>query len=933
MKVCPNCKLWDTAAGDIFCSWCGYRLVGIQAELARNRFSLEDLPPPVDLVLSNRSDSAPITVSSLVPSEAWIHIDLGDKKLPLVINPQATEILSVSVDTTVLEDGYHPGSILVSTSVGDENLRLEVAPPPEISVSAYSGGKHRDACRFDVLLDGRDLERNLVRIEAKRGVIPIASISTDQPEWLTVRLPNDCHLPLVLDARKVAYIDLSLEVNEPELYKKSTKMPAQHVATLRISGDDDFTREEQLFFECWMPPALWIWDQAAVDAWPGEHRDLRVTVQNSDAGNPQSGTGNASLVISKVEILKPTGEDCDWLKPSFNLTDRIEVAGGSEKEIVFSFETDPAGKGDGTKLGIGRHSVMLVLTTNLAKVTERVRLEVSVRRVRRFRGVLAIDFGTSNTCCAVADSDEQYVLAPIDSPGNSSRTTAPTVIQYLDLEPRGEIKTRIGTEVELLIQDEQVIRSTARSLKRRLGTPTPFDIYPYNSPEIMVPYLARKVTADYLRQVRNAIERWRPGSQFHNIVITHPSRFRLRQIMELKEAVNEAFGKECEIDLLPEPVAAALSFIMDTEALQKDRYTIGVLDFGGGTTDLSLLGVVNERNNGFVEVKPRQLKCAGRWFGGEDLTQFVYRQGLIGCQRVAAVDYQGLMLDFDSKGITNGNQRRAATENHGRLMQWAERSKLLLFSYGDDHVARLPKSEMSLSLTMWNGVGREEKEFRHDQIVPKRAELDDFLRSRVEELAADLAQLVALSGATMDYIRLSGKSSSIPVVREVLAERFPEAQLRPAAEPKECVVEGACIKYHTAFALSAFPTFENSDFVQTTSRIGIADGKKFKEIIGLGTPVSEAGIQGQVSIPLHSGMRIRLLENSSLSPSLPGNKDITLIGEFKPDLAYTGTKTVSAVLELHLSRDFTPTLVARIPNQSEPVNFVPVRDPAEEGGR
>lgn len=946
MVLCPNCNLWDPRPEDVYCSWCGQRLISLHAELRRKHFSLNEVPPPVDLVLSNEADAVSIVVESIEPSEPWIRINTGGNKLPVELAPRTTRTFTFRIETIGLAPGFHSGSIRVRTNVGEEKLALEVVPEPKLSISAYSGNQHRENCRFDVLLDNRNLECNLIRIAAVQGSIVIERITNDQPEWLTVRLPSGCSLPVTLDARKSAYLDVFVDVNEQVLERKNAALPAEYTANLTIGGEDEFVHQETLTFECMRPPTLWIWEEDAytADAWPGETGLIELTLQNSMPGNPRTGKGNAPLQVSQIEIQDADGNPCTWLKPSGEFSLPITIKGGAYQQVKFAFETDAEGKNSADKLGWGRHAAIVILTTNLAVVTHKVRFEVEVHPIRDFSGVLAIDFGTSNTCCAILrDSDQSVNLIQIDNPShNTNPSTAPTVIQYLDRFANDEVSVKIGAEIEARESSARMIRSTARSLKRFLGSGELFEIHFYNSPDVVERYSARRVVGDYLREVRRAAERHERGVRFRNIAITHPSRFKLRQIMELEEAVRLAFGDDCKIDVLPEPVAAALGFLLDPEALAKDRYVIGVFDFGGGTTDLSLIEVVNDRREGFTEVRPRQLGSGGRWFGGEDLTRFVFEQGLKRCQEIAAKDYPGqVLINLDLKTITDGNQRRLAIENSGRLSQWAEYSKLLLFQHGDDHSLQLPLKPglfPEVKLSLWGESGSTEQSFRHDQIVPKRADLDKLLSTRVKELATDLAKLVALSHVgNLDYIRLSGKSSTIPLVSEVLAKEFPGAELRPASEPKQCVVEGACIKYQADFAINAFPIFEQSDFVQTTSRIGIEDVRahRFVELIGVGVPVSDDGLIGHYErFPLRAGARVRLLENASIADNIMPSKDISLIATFRVDPTYTGSpkqRVVPARLELRLSPDLTPTLVATVPD-AKPVSFFMEGELTTQGG-
>ena len=941
MNLCPNCREWEPRSDDSFCSWCGHRLISIQAELRRSRFSLADSPPPVDLVLSNKSDSASITVETIESSHSWIYLDLGSRKLPLKLAPHTQEVLTVQVDTLELPEKFHSGVIHVRTNVGEETLQVEVFPEPKLSISAYSGNEHRTNGRFDILLDNRNLERNLVRISVTQGIVVVKNVSTDHPEWVKARLLDGQSLPMTLDSRKPAYLEVFVDVDELVLTRMVAELPAEFAATLAIEGEQDFSHETPLIFDCRRPPELWIWEgNDTIKAWPGELGAIELTLQNSLPGNPQEGKGNASLQVTHVEIQQPNGKPCAWLKPPANFVLPIVVPGGDTCSIRFAFETDAEGKGEEDRLGFGRHAVVLVLTTNAPQVTQKQRFEVVVQPVVDFQGVLAIDFGTVNTCCAIfEDSRQQPDMVPIDLAGPQP-TTAPTLIQYLRLSPEGEAAVSIGSAVQGQ-EFTRAIDSTARSPKRFLGTDKLFEVAFYQSPEIKERYPAKRVVCDYLREVRRAAERHHRGVRFNNIVVTHPARFRTLQIMELKEAVSGAFGTDCTIDLLPEPVAAALSFIMDPEALEQDRYIIGVFDFGGGTTDLCLLEVVNDRSNGYTDVRPRQLKSSGRWFGGEDLTRFVYQEGAKRCLEIAAADYSSQKLYLDPEGVTEGNQRRLAIENHGRLLQWAEHSKLLLIQHGDDHGGYLPPNPKlfpKLILSLWTGFGPQEQPFPHEHIVPRRDQLDAYLRPRLEELAADLQGLVAAAKIPgVNFIRLSGKPSSIPLVRQVLEERFPQVKIRPASEPKECVVQGACVKYQADFGVSSVLSFEHADFVQTTSRIGIEDaGKTFVEIIPLGVPVDETGLTGQYQrFPLRLGVRIRLLENASVTNnSISGNADITLLGTFRIDPACTALtrgRSVPSVLELRLSQNFTPTLVARVA-EAEPVPFVLEEDRRIQNG-
>ena len=62
---------------------------------------------------------------------------------------------------------------------------------------------------------------------------------------------------------------------------------------------------------------------------------------------------------------------------------------------------------------------------------------------------------------------------------------------------------------------------------------------------------------------------------------------------ELCQSAYEAFGN-VETYFITEPVAAALDFLF-LSGREKLPKTVGVFDFGGGTTDLSLIEVSQEK--------------------------------------------------------------------------------------------------------------------------------------------------------------------------------------------------------------------------------------------------------------------------------------------------------------------------------------------------
>jgi hypothetical protein len=394
-------------------------------------------------------------------------------------------------------------------------------------------------------------------------------------------------------------------------------------------------------------------------------------------------------------------------------------------------------------------------------------------------------------------------------------------------------------------------------------------------------------------------------------------------------------------------VAAALDFIVSEEALATDGYTLGVFDFGGGTTDLSLLRVDNIRIDNFTEIRARLISSTGKWFGGEDLTRFVLNFGLKRCQALATQLRPQIEIFTDARQTPDWNRSWLSRLNQSRLLRWAEATKLLLVEHGDDHelyVPALPDIFPTIKLSAFAPSGSvEEMVFPHSEIVPRQAEVYAYLESELVALARSLAGLTSRSESnTLDYILLSGKSSAIRLVGEILSREFPDSTIRRASEPKECVVAGACILEKFQQASDKILNIEGT--AATTSRLGIEDvgpggTKMFREFVAAGVPIPEKGLVISRPILLHRRREIRLLENA-------GDEDaLWIMGKENPNIDELGlyvleqipdwlplSRPAPATLELHVDRNMQCALTARIEARDEVLRFVLKVADSEGGG-
>lgn len=185
---------------------------------------------------------------------------------------------------------------------------------------------------------------------------------------------------------------------------------------------------------------------------------------------------------------------------------------------------------------------------------------------------VGIDLGTTYSCLAyLNEHGEPVTLA------NQEGELATASVVFFD-EDR---QVMVGTEAlrNAIVQPDRVVQNS----KRKIGDPNhawAIDDESY-SPVDIASYILRKLLSAAHEQI-GAVER---------AVITVPAQFSEAQRRATIEAGHRAGLKQ--VDIINEPVAAALCYVLGTEGLWftelADEQRILVYDLGGGTFDLSLV--------------------------------------------------------------------------------------------------------------------------------------------------------------------------------------------------------------------------------------------------------------------------------------------------------------------------------------------------------
>jgi hypothetical chaperone protein len=378
---------------------------------------------------------------------------------------------------------------------------------------------------------------------------------------------------------------------------------------------------------------------------------------------------------------------------------------------------------------------------------------------------VGIDFGTTNSAIAIADDAGAVHLAPLRGdpywrtvlyfePGGGLTAGAPAIARYLETEGEGRL---------------------VQSIKSHLASA------PFTKTQILGRRWALEdMIAAYLRQLRAAT----PVDLGTRAVVGRPVRYwgaetaddDARAVGRMRDALAKAGFEEVAFEYEPVGAAARYAARLDHEEL------IVVADFGGGTTDFSVIRV----GPGASEV----LATGGIGVSGDAFDARV----------IDAVVAPA--LGRGSRYVTDelGGEAPVPAWLYGHLRRWhllsflkEESTQRLLARVADGAVepAKIGKLvtvvEDDLGMPLHRAVeGAKVKLSDNDQARVALAAIDhdlgvtrgDFERWIDEDLTAieavldDVLARANVTAAQIDHAFATGGSSLVPVVRARLAARF-----------------------------------------------------------------------------------------------------------------------------------------------------------------
>ena len=605
------------------------------------------------------------------------------------------------------------------------------------------------------------------------------------------------------------------------------------------------------------PPKLFV-PPMSLDITQGRRKTHTLTLQNR---------GERTLIIQNIVFNDPSN-----VLQSPNLDFPININGGEHYNIEIQISAD--------SIKPGTYPINFTINSNGEDAPEwEDVLDINVKELQAYPHYLAIDFGTTNSCCAYFDLRTDTVeVVHLDSRTDSQRVVGydpfiiPSVIFYLSQSKDGE-NYLVGYDAKDSHRNEIDGHYCIRSVKRWLGFNWNRQ-FPNN--QKLQP---RDVVADILehivRRAEEHLDKFTTQSKIKRCVIAYPTMFDKKQ----QEDIKQAFEKMgiTDIKLIDEASAASLGAI--SQRKKQGDYRLLVYDFGGGTIDIVLSHVTNDGKE--ITIEP--LAHGGNpEYGGDDVTQVIVNSVLeeFG-QRIKREEPQ---LHYDIPYISSreiwqpsGDQKndKATLLNTGFLFDRAEEIKRELSN--QDEANR----DFPLSVLVADDVRPLDILTKGKINVSISAEqLRSLIADELYQTFVDIDTMISENGGHIpEIVILAGQSSRMPIVKEMMTIHFQKkyqidnVDIQLSESPKECVAVGAA-RYGMTYALPSKVWFEIKNFRKTHSSIGVMqfDGiqQDFEEVIPKGRLIPDESI-GSTNLSMRVGetfidVRERFRKNGKLSP-------------------------------------------------------------------
>ena len=486
-------------------------------------------------------------------------------------------------------------------------------------------------------------------------------------------------------------------------------------------------------------------------------------------------------------------------------------------------------------------------------------LNVSVEELEAYPHYLAIDFGTTNSCCAYLDlKTYEPKLIPLDNEANPPEIMPSTIIYHT--QPDNGKAYRVGYDAETHRTSEIDGPYYVTSVKRWLGYE--WGRYFPDNQNIQPCDVVADIFMHIVQQAEKYLDTFTTQSKVNKCIVTYPTMFPHEQRADLRRAF-EKIGID-DVILIDEGSAASIITIFQRRVKDTSKgYRMLVYDFGGGTIDIVLSQVTN--NDGEIRFEP--LASGGNpRYGGEDVTHAIVEAILERLKTKIRRVNPNLSFEipyFHSRKTPAPSEKtsidRARQNNSGILYSQAERMKREL-SEKPETAGYFPL----ISVVVGSDT-RSLENLTQDDITVQLStqQLQKIIEPGLSKTFDDIDAMIEVNDARLpDIVILAGQSSKMRAVKQMMRAHFQNKygksiDIQLGDPPKECVVLGAA-EYgrHHIVPDDDGNWIDYADLSNIThSRLGIVKIRErqpiFSEVISKGKRIPDNS-RNTVDFPLRS---------------------------------------------------------------------------------
>ena len=378
--------------------------------------------------------------------------------------------------------------------------------------------------------------------------------------------------------------------------------------------------------------------------------------------------------------------------------------------------------------------------------------------------VIGIDLGTGNSCVGVMKDNKIEIITNSDG----ERTT-PSFVAFTENEklvglaaknqyamnPKNtvyEVKRLMGRRFDDPEVQEDIKRFTYKVVNKN-GYPVIEVEYKHNIQQ----FTPEQISAMILTKMKETAEEFL-GCPVKRAVITVPAYFNDAQRQATKDAGTIA-GLKVE-RLIAEPTSSVLAYGLNNS--MKGEKNVIVIDPGSGTYDVSIINCDFDAQGGVFEVKATS---GNSHLGGSDFDAYL-------------VEY--FIKDFSRKYHVDPDELKKNSRACGRLKSACERCKKTLSTATS---STLEIDQFYNGIDYYTSLTRAKFENICGELFKKHM-------VNIEKCLQDSK----LSKADIDEVIMTGGTSRIPKLCEMIQEYFNGKNLNKSINPDECVAYGAAVQ-------------------------------------------------------------------------------------------------------------------------------------------